>query len=79
MAVDSGPSGRTATVTTSDTNPQPVGRALFVGTSGNITGRLIDDSADSVWKNIPSGSLLALRFSFIRATGTTAADMLIQF
>lgn len=79
MAVDSGPSGRSGAVTANDATAQPVGRGLFVGTGGNITGRLVDDSADTVWKNIPSGSLLALRFSFIRATGTTAADMNIVF
>lgn len=79
MAVDSGPSGRSAAVTAHDTNAQPVGRGLFVGTAGNITGRLVDDSADTVWKNVPAGSLLALRFAFIRATGTTAADMLVLF
>lgn len=79
MAVDSGPSGRCAAVTTSDTNAQPVGRGLFVGTGGNVTMRLVDDSADTLWKNIPSGSLLAVRPAFIRATGTTAADMVIVF
>lgn len=79
MAVDSGPAGASRAITTHDTNQQPVGRGLFVGTGGNITGRLVDDTVDSVWKSIPSGSLLALRFAFIRATGTTAADMIAVF
>jgi len=79
MSVDSGPSGRCLAVTTSDTNAQPVGRGLFVGTGGNIVGRLVNDSADTTWKNVPSGSLLAVQFAFIRATNTTATDMIIVF
>jgi hypothetical protein len=76
---DSGPAGASATVTTSDTNPQPVGRGIFVGTAGNITGRLVGDSVDTVWKNVAQGVEHGLIFQYIRATGTTAADMLILF
>lgn len=78
-SVDAGPSGKSAVVTTSDTLAQPVGRGIFIGTSGNITGRLVDDSVDSVWKNLAAGIEHPLRFQYIRATGTTAADMLILF
>jgi hypothetical protein len=79
MSVDSGPAGSSKAVTTHDTNAQPVGRALFVGGTGNITGRLVDDSVDTVWTGIPAGSILALRFAYIRATGTTATLMNILF
>lgn len=79
MSVDSGPSGKSIAVTTSDTVAQPVGRGLYVGTGGDITGRLVDDSTDSVWKNVPSGTPLPLRFAYIRSTGTTAADMRVMF
>ena len=79
MSVDSGPSGSAKAVTPHDTNAQPVGRALFVGGAGNITGRLVDDSVDTVWTAIPAGSILAVRFAFIRSTGTTATLMNIMF
>lgn len=73
------PSDKSAAVTAHDTNPQPVGRALFVGTGGNITGRLVGDTADRVWKNVPNGYLMPFVFQFIRSTGTTATDMIIHF
>lgn len=50
-------------------------RALFVGTGGNITLRLADSSADVLLKNVPSGAMLDLQARFVRATGTTAADI----
>lgn len=77
--VDSGPSAQSAPVTPNDAAPQPVGRGIFIGTGGNVTGRLMGDSVDTVWKNLVSGQEYPLRFEFIRATGTTAADMLILF
>lgn len=50
-------------------------RALFVGTGGNITLRGADDSVDVVLKNIASGQQLDIQPRFIRATGTTATDL----
>jgi len=54
-------------------------KAIFVGTGGNITMRGIEEAADTVWKNIPDGAILPFRPKFIRATGTTAADMLLLY
>lgn len=78
MAVDSGPTRRSLAVTTSDSAIQPVGRALFVGTAGNITGRLADDTVDVVYKGVAAGTVLPMQFSLIK-TATTAADMVILF
>lgn len=50
-------------------------RALFVGTGGNITLRMADDSADVLLKNVAAGAVLDLQARFVRATGTTAADI----
>lgn len=50
-------------------------RAVYVGTGGNLTLRLIDDAQDVVFRNVPSGQILDLRARFIRASGTTAADL----
>lgn len=50
-------------------------RALFVGTGGNITLRLADDGADVLLKNVQSGQVLDVQARFVRATGTTAADI----
>ncbi|MDO7844606.1 spike base protein, RCAP_Rcc01079 family [Sphingomonas immobilis] len=51
-------------------------RALFVGSGGSLTLRLPDDAADSVWSNIPDGTLLPVRPIAVRATGTTATGIL---
>lgn len=56
-----------------------VPKALFVGTGGNITMRGAGDGADHVWKNVASGSLVPFRASHVRATGTSAADILALY
>ncbi|WP_176473186.1 spike base protein, RCAP_Rcc01079 family [Sphingomonas lenta] len=35
-----------------------------------------DDDADVVFRNVPAGALLRVRASHVRATGTTATDIL---
>ena len=50
-------------------------RALYVGTGGALTLRCVDGQADVVFKNVGSGQILDLRVSHVRATGTTAADL----
>lgn len=60
-------------VTPHATNPiNPPPTAIWVGGAGNITGRLYGDSADVLISGIPAGTLLKMRFTHIRATGTTA-------
>ncbi|VVT00332.1 conserved hypothetical protein [Sphingomonas sp. EC-HK361] len=52
-----------------------VPKALFVGTAGTIVMRGVDDAADVTWKNVASGTILPFRASHVRATGTTATDL----
>jgi hypothetical protein len=54
-------------------------KALFVGTGGNIAMRGVNGSSDQSWKNVPSGSVLPFRAQYVRATGTTAADILALY
>lgn len=73
----SAPGRRAAVITPHDSNEIPeVPRAIYVGTGGQITMRGIDGSADTVWKNVPAGSLIPFRPQYVRAAGTTAADLL---
>jgi len=58
---------------TSEIDPLP--KAIYVGTGGNITLRAADGTADVVLKNVASGQILDVRARFIRASGTTAADI----
>jgi len=50
-------------------------KRIFVGTGGNITLRGADGAADVVYKNVANGVYLNVRPRFIRATGTTASDI----
>lgn len=73
----SAPAARARAVTPHDSNPLPdVPKALYFGSGGTITMRGSGDTADAVWTNVPSGSVIPFRPSHIRATGTTASDIL---
>lgn len=52
-----------------------VPKAIYVGSTGDIALRLVDDEADTTFRNVPSGSLLPVRPSAIRATGTSAGEI----
>ncbi|KTF69820.1 spike base protein, RCAP_Rcc01079 family [Sphingomonas sp. HT-1] len=74
------PATRAVAVVPSDTVPLPdIPKGLYVGTGGTITLRGVNGGADTVWKNVASGSILPLRAQFVRATGTSAADMLALY
>ena len=73
----SAPAARARPVTPHDSNALPdVPKALYVGSGGTITMCGSGDIADSVWVNVPSGSVIPFRPSHVRATGTTAGDIL---
>ena len=58
---------------TNEVDPLP--KAIFVGTGGDLTGRAAGSGADVTFKNVASGQILDVRFQYIRASGTTAADI----
>lgn len=59
-----------------DSEEQPsITKAIYVGTGGDVSLRLADDASDRVFRNVADGSILDLRVRFVRATGTTAADL----
>jgi len=61
---------RAAAVTTSDTADNP-GMALYVGGAGNVA--LITEGGDTVTFTAPPvGSIIPIRFTNVKATGTTA-------
>ncbi|MGE0776195.1 MAG: hypothetical protein AB7G25_17725 [Sphingomonadaceae bacterium] len=76
----SAPSTYALAVTPHDSNAlTDIPKALFVGTGGNIMMRGKNGTADQLWKNVPSGAILPFRAQYIRATGTTAADLLALY
>ena len=71
---------RAEVVTPHDTNAitgHP--RALWVGGAGNIAMRLSNDAADRTWTAVPAGTLLWVRPTHIRATLTTATNMMFLY
>jgi hypothetical protein len=54
-------------------------KGLFVGSGGDIAMRGARGTDDQVWRNVPSGAVLPFRASHVRATGTTAADILALY
>ena len=76
----SGPATRVGAVAPHDTNALPdVPKALFVGTGGSLVLRGVGGGADALFRNVASGSLLPVRAEYVRATGTTAADIVALY
>lgn len=76
----SAPARRAVAVVPHDANPlTDIPKALFVGTAGNIAMRGVDGSSDQLWKNVPAGAILPFRAQYVRATGTSAADLLALY
>jgi hypothetical protein len=70
------PARRTLAVVPSDTAPLPrLTRALYVGSGGSVVVRAADAAEDCIFANVPSGAILPLRISHVRATGTSAGSL----
>lgn len=73
------PALRAAAVVPSDTIPlDPLPKGIYVGTGGNVTIKAIGSPAPVTYKNLASGSYIAVRARFVLATGTTASDMIAE-
>jgi hypothetical protein len=76
----SAPAAASAAIVPSDTAPLPsIPRAIYVGTGGDLVMRGKLDDADLTWRNVPSGALLPFRAGWVRASGTSAADLVALF
>lgn len=74
------PARRAVPVTPHDTDVlAETPKALFVGSGGTIVMRGAADSADRSWLNVPDGALIPFRPALVKATGTTATDMLALY
>lgn len=50
-------------------------RAIYVGTGGTLVLRTIDSTADVTFRNLASGQVIDVRAQYVRASGTTATDL----
>lgn len=63
-------------ITSDDVAPLPqVVKGIFVGTGGNVVLRGVGAVSDVTYRNLPDASYIGVRASFVRATGTTATDL----
>lgn len=53
-----------------------VTKSIYVGSSGDVTLRPLRGTADVTYRNVPDGAYLTIRASHVRATGTTATDLI---
>lgn len=69
-----------AALTPSDTmslNPAP--RALYVGGAGDVSVVALRDSGPVTLAGVPAGSILPIQVRTVRATGTTATDIVALY
>lgn len=57
-----------------DTDLTNVSRAIYIGAAGNLLVTMLKGN-DVSFLNVPSGTLLPIRVSRIKATGTTASGI----
>lgn len=63
-------------ITPSDSGELPAAtKAIYVGSAGHVTLRPLRGGADVTYRNVPTGCYLTVRASHVRATGTTAGDL----
>ena len=64
-------------VTPSDTGELPLlPKALYIGGGGSLVVRAIDSDADVTFANVAAGTILDIRIIAVRATGTTATNLI---
>lgn len=76
----SSPATRAVAVVPDDANPlADIPKALFVGGGGTVVVRGSGGGDDVAFRNVADGSVLPFRARFVRATGTSATDILALY
>lgn len=55
-----------------------VPKGIYVGTGGDVVLRGVDSDADVTYRNLPDASYIAVRARYVRASGTTAAELVAE-
>lgn len=76
----SSPATRGVVVVPDDVSPlADVPKALFVGSGGTLVVRGAGGGADVALRRVADGTIIPFRALFVRATGTTAADIVALY
>jgi hypothetical protein len=51
-------------------------KAIYVGSGGSITGQLVGDTEDRTFGGVPTGAILPFQFKLIKASGTSASQII---
>jgi hypothetical protein len=73
----SDPASLVRAVTPSDTVEFSLCRALYVGVGGNVT--VLSDGVPVTFLNVPTGLVLPVETTQVRATGTTATNIVALY
>ena len=75
----SAPSRAPYAITPNDSLALPlVPRGIYVGTGGDVTLRGTDGQTDVTYRNLPDASYIAVHAAYVRATGTTATNLVAE-
>lgn len=66
---------RATAVTPADTDLTSPFRALYIGVTGNVSLRLVNDTVDVVFVGVPAGSILPFGVIRVNSTNTTASSI----
>ncbi|RVU03987.1 hypothetical protein EOE18_13885 [Novosphingobium umbonatum] len=73
------PSRKPYAITPHDANALPaIPKGIYVGTGGDVTLRGVDGTADVTYKNLADGAYIAVQARYVRATGTTASNLIAE-
>jgi len=73
----SSPSRSPFAIVPHDTQPlADTPKGIYIGTGGDVTLRGINAAADVTYRNLPDASYIAVHASHVRATGTTAGNLI---
>jgi hypothetical protein len=73
------PAGNALAITPADTDLSIISRAIYVGTTGNLTVKMAGSENTITFTAVPAGSLLPIRVTQIRSTDTTATNIVALY